>query len=89
MTFDQAWPSYFLSMPCIYVEDVLLGDKGGISNKMSPLNVMGKNETTKIIILSWSKLCNSLDACLVIDIVRIQSTIDCIDGTNVEGSNVG
>jgi hypothetical protein len=33
-------------------EDGLLGDRGGNSNKMSPLNVVGKNEITRIIILS-------------------------------------
>ncbi len=35
MTLDQAWPSYFLSMPCICDKDRLMGNKGGILNRMS------------------------------------------------------
>ncbi len=45
ITLDQAWPSYFLSMLCIYDEEGLLGDNKGISNSMSSLNVMDKEET--------------------------------------------
>jgi hypothetical protein len=52
MTLDQAWPSYFLSMPCICDKDKLLRDNKCISNRMSSLNVMGRNETISIIILS-------------------------------------
>jgi hypothetical protein len=38
------WPSYFLSMFYIYNKDGLLRDMGGILNRMSPLNVMGKKK---------------------------------------------
>lgn len=40
-----------LSMPCIYVEDELLGDRGGSLNRMSLLNVVGRIETIRIVIL--------------------------------------
>jgi hypothetical protein len=52
MTLDQAWPSYYLSMPYICDEDRLMGDNRSISNRISLLNVMGRNETISIIVLS-------------------------------------
>jgi hypothetical protein len=52
MTLDQVWPSYFLSMPYICDKDRLLEDNISISNRISLLNVMGRNETILIIILS-------------------------------------
>jgi hypothetical protein len=44
MTLDEAWPSYFLFVPCIYNEEGLLKDNGDISNNMSLLNNMAKNK---------------------------------------------
>ncbi len=46
MTLDQAWPSYFLSIPCIYNEEGLLRDNGNILNNMFLLNNKGKKTKT-------------------------------------------
>jgi hypothetical protein len=88
MTLDEAWPSYFLFVPCIYNEEGLLKDNGDISNNMSLLNNMGKKQTTWIAILSLSTLHNFLEVCLVIDIMWKKSTTDWTDAIDVEGSNV-
>jgi hypothetical protein len=47
ISINQTWSSYFLSMPCIYDEQWLLLDKGGISNKMSLLNVIARKRHFK------------------------------------------
>ncbi len=57
--------------PCLaFAAKMITRNRRGDSNRMSLLNVVGRNETTIIIILSWSKLRNSLDACIVIDIAH-------------------
>ncbi len=43
ITLHQAWPSFFLSMPCILEEPWALKSRGDNSNNTSPSKTIGKN----------------------------------------------
>jgi hypothetical protein len=68
----QTWPSYFLSMPCIWKGLRAFEWMGINSNKTSPSKVVGKNYIFCKRILSSFKVCNSLEVCLSITIAHKQ-----------------